>query len=224
MNPSVPTEHAFAIERAIRAYLAATGQATIPCHELTGRNEGDRRAPISFRRNSKGAIEYFILPDLILLPDFSAIEIKTQGYAPYFRMAQTRTTGIKTYHYRSYRQWEQFTGRPVSMAFVHLQENEIRGGTLDAIEPQKTDILNVSRTDQVYWNYDKLPPFFPNRSLADVLTIARTVEFGRETYTADDHGNVVSYINQFAKPNQVKHQQNWSEPVSAMVKASEIRF
>jgi hypothetical protein len=201
MTPDVPVDHAFAIERALRAYYASIDIPLIPCHEFSGRARGS--APVVWCTGSR-----LILPDFIRLDTWDAIEVKTQGYAPFLLRALARTTGVKRYQYEHYQAYETVTGRQVSLVFVHLAENEIRGGPLQTIQAAQTTRVNL-RSDQVYWEYDQLPAVFQGLALSDVLAQALGSPMGRDGYTDADHAQVLAYLNTYATTNAAKHAAEW---------------
>lgn len=210
MSTVVPFEHAFAMERAIRTYLAVQGVATIPCNEFSGRNDTHQRAPMAWRWGPDRKLRGLVLPDLVKLPDFEALEIKTQGYAPLFKRAGVRTTGFLRRHYQAYRTYETLTGKPVGIAFVHLVEDEIRGGFLSDIEPFKSDRINVSDFPEIlYWEYDSLPVW--PVSLSSLLDVAKRYgpQLKGEGYTPADHAAVITYRDTVAIPNAAKHRGEW---------------
>jgi hypothetical protein len=213
MTVDVSFDHAFAIERAVRAFFASRGTPAIPCHEFCGRNPADTKAPLIWWVDPKHGRRHIVLPDLILIPTFEAVEIKTQGYAPVFYIANARTTGITRFHYESYRYYQEMTEKPLSIAFVHLHENEIRGGLLDALEPAKTRRVNIGANSQVYWEYDLLPEFFPGVSLSALLDAALLCDLSRDSYTKDDHARVLAYMKDAAIPNATKHKETWDPEI-----------
>ena len=216
MSTLVPFAHAFAMERAIRTFLAVKGVPTIPCNEFSGRNEAHQQAPTTFLLNeASGMFERMVLPDLIRFPSFHAVEIKTQGYAP-FMWRKHRTTGFQRRHYRHYRKYEAESARAVEIAFVHLVEDEIRGGTLDAIESAKTDDLNPRPGhSDVFYDYLVLPRW--PEPLSEVLQVALRYgkQLGREGYSEADHASVIQYRDVVAKPNWEKHVAKWGPRIAA---------
>jgi hypothetical protein len=196
--------HAFAIERAIRCWLASLGRAVIPCTDFCGRSEKDRGAPMIYTLHGKRP-DKIILPDFIsFLPTIQALEIKTQGYAPWFAKASTYTTGVQDRQLDSYQRFEQTTHVPVSIAFVHLVEWEIRGGTLAEMAPARTPRVNYM-PGTTLWEYERLPRW--TQRLDELLAVATEVapHLGRSGYTKEDHAAVLAYRDNVAVPNARRH-------------------
>lgn len=208
---SVPFEHAFAMERAVRTFLAAQGVPTIPCNEFSGRNQQHQRAPTTFMFDVlTRQVERMVLPDLIRFPTFHAVEIKTQGYAPRFGRANVATTGFQRRHWNHYRRYQKDTGKSVEIAFVHLVEDRVVGGNLNDLEPFRSQRVNVCPTHaDWFYEYDRLPVW--PVSLTELLAVA--LDYGRslgsEGYSQKDHQAVIAYRDNVARPNFERHAEKW---------------
>jgi hypothetical protein len=164
-----------------------------------------------------------VLPDLIRFPNFLALEIKTQGYAPMFRKAGVRTTGFLRRHYDHYRRYERESGKSVEVAFVQLIENRIVGATLAEMEPARTPRVNPGQSDTWYWEYEALPRWSPE-PLTAILDLARFhgKKLGREGYSEADHRSVMEYLEKHARPNYDKHEAEWNSEPAARIRIAPV--
>ena len=214
MSLDVPFEHAFAMERAVRTFLAAQGVPTIPCNEFSGRNQAHQRAPTTFFFNElTQQIERMVLPDLIRFPTFHAVEVKTQGYAPRFGRANVATTGFQRRHWDHYWRYQRDSGKVVEIAFVHLVEDRIVGGNLNDLEVFRSQRINVCPTHRDwFWEFDQLPEW-PVR-LSELLEVALKYgrQLGAEGYSQKDHESVIAYRDTVALPNYQRHAGKWGAP------------
>jgi hypothetical protein len=163
--------------------------------------------------------DFLILPDFEVLGQRTAQEVKTRSYSPWNRRARTSTTGMMPkekgasgeWYLRQYRRFEELHQVKVEMFFVHLVENEIRGGSLDEIEPAKTDRVNLISGGWFY-EWDLLPrwpkeaPLTVGQMLREALAGAATLDARAARYfTLDAYRQIERYRAEVAIPAKRKH-------------------
>lgn len=154
------------IEMAVAAWLMSRGWRVLPVYDYTGLKED--KAP---KLQAADIAEALVMPDLFVARQGAAhfVEVKWKQHADWTRITRRLETGISLRLWNHYQRVQQETGLAVWILFVHDDESEIRGATLDRLAPmmRRYDGPKMGRDGMAFFPWNEIPRVAP----LDVLAI-----------------------------------------------------
>jgi len=142
-------------------YLRQRGYYVLPTYDYSGL--GDKKAPALHGKN-----ESLVIPDLLAWRDGRAVwfEIKLKEHADFNRVRQHAVTGFSLRHYRHYQRVKAETAAPVYIIFVHLAEQCIKYGELDALPISHIyDGEKMGKHGMVFFRFSDMAELMPLNQL-----------------------------------------------------------
>jgi hypothetical protein len=142
-------------EEALSTWLQRQyGYYVLPTYDYSGL--GDSKAPKLYKCESG-----LVIPDLFACRGGSSLwmECKWKTRADWHRKTQRLATGISKRHFEHYIKVEEVSGVKVYIAFLHVEEDEIRIAPLSKLKDSinhEYDGKKMGRAGMVFWRYDAL--------------------------------------------------------------------
>jgi hypothetical protein len=134
-------------------YQRKFGAHVLPTYDYSGLQ--DDKAPRLI-----GIDDGIVIPDLLVCCDGKTVwvECKWKSHADFNRKRQIRVTGISARHYEHYTRVKLISGCRVMLMFLHIAEEEMRGGEIDSLPAisHRYDGLKMGRGGMIFWDYDLL--------------------------------------------------------------------
>lgn len=129
----------------------------LPTYDYSGK--GDSKAP---KLLAPPGVRDLVLPDLLAWTGRMArwVEVKLKRRADLFRKTNTLVTGFSRRLWGHYQEVQLLTGVDVFVAFIHLDEGEVRGGTLhdlDLVVSHVDSTDRMCRGGMVFYRYNDVP-------------------------------------------------------------------
>lgn len=144
-------------ERECTQYLKQLGWLIVPAANYS--NQGAPMVEAANRRDS------IVMPDQIGMKNgrMASFDSKWKTHAePRYTRENRLYTGIDKASYSHYRNFEQKSGMPVVVVFLHQKENEVRCGTLDRLDENQAPHCTQaqypnSKGGMHNWWYEDIP-------------------------------------------------------------------
>ena len=154
-------------EQLIAEWTRSHGYSILPTYDFSGK--GDDKAPKLLAPSGEQSL---VMPDLQCFKAGRGawIECKYKSSASRYNRGGYDTTGIPLRLYSHYIEVERVTQMPVTVAFIHESEDEVRAARLadlsetGALYSHKDLSGKMSRGGMIFWRYAALPILIPRLS------------------------------------------------------------
>jgi hypothetical protein len=139
------------------------GFYTLPVFDFYGLGQG-------FAPHLDGNGQRLTAPDILACKEgvYSWFEIKLKECAPLHRISKTYVTGLPLRNWQHYHIISEATASPVWLVFIHLNEQEVRAGEINAISAHNIDHkATMDNGGTVFYSYHTLHRLMPLAALEE---------------------------------------------------------